>query len=404
MTNYILNNFKNGKAFIYQEKCINGEVVIGNRICIDTKGNKLFELPEVGMIVNEFEDEDIAFVMNYDSQYALLDNKGKFLTEFIYNNISRNSDEGLFYATKNGKHGYIDIRGNEIIPFIYECCNAFSEGLTAVKLDEKWGMVDFLNNTVIPFDYDDITICYNNIIAAQKDGKWGLINKQNEILVDFQFDLIDNWASKKSYTYPAMLNNKYGLIDRQGNILEEFIYDYIDVISDTDDIIGEYLRFEKDNKCALYSTRRKTFLTEFIYDDIEFCYENKLCVTLDNKIGFIDINGEVITPIIYDSSSTFYNEGFVAVQENGLHGALDSTGKEVIPCEYRFLGNFNEGIACATNQERQEGYIDKNDNTVIPFGKYRSCSDFHCGLAKVFDKELGQVYINKQDEVLKIKV
>ena len=32
MTNYFLNNFKNGKAFIYQKECINGEVFIGNRI------------------------------------------------------------------------------------------------------------------------------------------------------------------------------------------------------------------------------------------------------------------------------------------------------------------------------------------------------------------------------------
>jgi hypothetical protein len=76
MTNYILNNFKNGKAFIYQEECINGEVFIGNRICIDTKGNKLFELPDIGMIVNKFEKEDVAFVMNDDCQYAQLDNNG----------------------------------------------------------------------------------------------------------------------------------------------------------------------------------------------------------------------------------------------------------------------------------------------------------------------------------------
>ena len=40
MKNYELNKFQNGKAFIYFESNINGKHTCGNRICINSKGEK----------------------------------------------------------------------------------------------------------------------------------------------------------------------------------------------------------------------------------------------------------------------------------------------------------------------------------------------------------------------------
>ena len=361
---YNLNDFKNGKAFIYQEKCIDNEIVINNRICIDTKGNKLFELPEVGMIVNEFEDEDVAVVTNYDCDNALLDNKGNFLTDFSYDIMPSDFAEGFFPVKKNGKYGFIDLKGNEIIPCIYDFSYSFSEGIVAVKLNDKWGMVDIFNNIIIPFEYENMYVCCNNTIPVQKNGKWSVINKKNEVLIDFKYESIENLTIKNGFCYIAIQNGKYGLIDSQDNIIEEFTYDCIGLISDTDDIIGLYLSFEKDGKYALYSTKRKTFLTDFKYDFIEFCYENRFCVNINGKVGVIDINGETIAPAVYDCTFMFYDNGILTVMKNNLWGALDLAGNNVIPCEYHFLGNFNEGVACATNKEHQEGYIDNNNNAI----------------------------------------
>ena len=111
MFGYELNNFKNQKAFIHFDGVINGKFDYGPRICINTKGEKLFELPNRNMIVNEFEREDVAFVLGENMLYALMNNKGEFLTDFIYNRICRGSEEGFFEAIRNGKHGHINING-----------------------------------------------------------------------------------------------------------------------------------------------------------------------------------------------------------------------------------------------------------------------------------------------------
>ena len=150
MKNYKLNKFQNGKAFIYFEDKAN----YGNRICINNKGEKLFELPDKNMIVNEFEHEDIAFVTNYSGKYAVINNKGEFLTDFIFDSIYGGSEEGLWEVKRNGKHGAIDIQGREIIPCIYDDGCYLSEGIAAENKNDKWGMVDYCNNTVIPFVYE----------------------------------------------------------------------------------------------------------------------------------------------------------------------------------------------------------------------------------------------------------
>lgn len=46
-------------------------------------------------------------------------------------------------SKKNGRHGFIDNRGKEVIPFNYEDAHDMSEGLAAVKQNGKWGFVSF---------------------------------------------------------------------------------------------------------------------------------------------------------------------------------------------------------------------------------------------------------------------
>lgn len=64
------------------------------------------------------------------------------------------------------KHGYIDHKGNVVIPFIYKDAKFFSEGLAHVLTeDDKWGYFSRKGKLVIPtqwslasdFDYEEET-------------------------------------------------------------------------------------------------------------------------------------------------------------------------------------------------------------------------------------------------------
>lgn len=49
--------------------------------------------------------------------------------------------EGLAAVGQDGKWGYIDKTGNEVIPCVYDGTASFSEGLAWVRQDGKWGII-----------------------------------------------------------------------------------------------------------------------------------------------------------------------------------------------------------------------------------------------------------------------
>ena len=56
---------------------------------------------------------------------------------------------------KNGKRGYIDKTGSEVVPCKYDKAFGFSEGLAKVKKSGKYGFIDKTGREVVPFIYDE---------------------------------------------------------------------------------------------------------------------------------------------------------------------------------------------------------------------------------------------------------
>ncbi len=89
--------------------------------------------------------------------------------------------EGLAWVKKDGKYGYIDKTGKEVIPCIYEGAGDFSEGLAAVKQDDKWGFIDKTGKEVIPCNYDDAGNFYEGMSWVKKYDKFGYVCKKPEV-------------------------------------------------------------------------------------------------------------------------------------------------------------------------------------------------------------------------------
>ena len=404
MHGYELGPFKNGKAFIHFDGVIDGKSDYGPRICINNKGEKLFELPDRDMFVWDYEDEDIAFVTDKNGLQAVMDNRGNFLTDFAYNRILGGSEEGLWEVKRNGKHGHIDITGKELIPCMYDDGGYFSEGVVAECLNGKCGMVDTRNEIIIPFEYEGICVCKNFLINAKKNGKYGLINKRNEVVVDFLYDEIDCWCTRDCTAYPTLKDDKWGIIDRYGNVLEDFIYDDAQLISDNEDNAGEFIILLKGDFKAIYSTKKRGFITEFEYNFIGYLSNNRFLVLKNGKVGFVDTYGEVVIPLIYDKyTHDDFSEGLCVVYKDGKAGMIDTEGNVVVPFEYYKLYNCHEGMIWARNEKYENGYLNRKGEIVIPFGKYHVNYRFSDGLTSAWSENTGNVYLTKQGEVIELK-
>ena len=97
------------------------------------------------------------------------------LTEAVQKYDVLNSfHEGLAIVKKDQKYGYIDGKGNEVVPCIYDYIDNFSEGLARVWNDDLYGFVDKTGKEVIPCEYDKARDFLEGLAAVKKDGLWGL--------------------------------------------------------------------------------------------------------------------------------------------------------------------------------------------------------------------------------------
>ncbi len=102
------------------------------------------------------------------AQFVYLDKYGK-----VY------FSEGLARVERDGKYGFIDKTGQEVITLKYDDTGLFfSDGLARVELNGKWGFIDKRGKEVIPFKYDyakDYGEHLSDLAAVELNGKWGFI-------------------------------------------------------------------------------------------------------------------------------------------------------------------------------------------------------------------------------------
>lgn len=124
----------------------------------------------------------------------------------------------------------------------------------------------------------------------------------------------------------------------------------------------------------------------FIYEGAERFADNGLAwVKLDQKFGMIDTTGQVITPMRFDMASENQG-GRVTVRQGNQIGYLDDKGNIAIPLEYSYGADFEDGYAVVgktdATGDAHYGIIDKNNRVVVPLIN-DFVADFSDGLSSV---------------------
>lgn len=366
--------------------------------CINTKGELLFKLPS-NCYAHRIEDDNVIFVSKFsdkDSE-ALFDTNGNQLTDFKYLTIFGGVEEGFFDVQDlNRKRGHLSLTGVEVIPCIYDDGYYFSEGVAPMKLNDKWGVINHKNETVIPFMYEEISICSNNRIPAKLNNKWGVIDKFNNTIIDFKFDDIEFYLNHDCGSFPVKLDNKWGIADIYGNILFDFMYDDCDSLDES----GLY-KFRQNDKWAIYSCEKNSFISPFMYDDIDL-FSNGLCqVKINGKSDCIDMENNPISDFKFDYVENYYKTNLVSVFNDRKWGLMNNGGRILIPIEYKdkIKRCFQKFVLWESGDFNQ--YItDINGNIVIPKKEHQNFyGDFSDGFISLYHYG----YLNTKGEKLELK-
>lgn len=112
------------------------------------------------------------------------------------------------------------------------------------------------------------------------------------------------------------------------------------------------------------------------------------------KWGAINTEGKEVVPCVYDRVNSFH-DGLAAVCKNDKWGYVNTKGELVIPCIYEYANDFSDGLA-AVRKNGKEGFVNKKGEVAIPL-KFEDCGIFSEGLAYAGDKT-GNYFINTDGE------
>jgi outer membrane protein OmpA-like peptidoglycan-associated protein len=237
---------------------------------VDVNGKEL--VPLTLTAANDFTDG--ISVVSKDNQNYLLTMTGTFIKpKKNYYQIGE-AREGLILVkdTKEGKHGFINYKGEEVIPCQFETVSGFFDGLSTAKKGKKFGYIDKSGKVVIDFKYNYAIPFYDG--KATVDFK-SVIDKNGKELFSLGSNAGTSYSGFQNGYMPVCITNKRstGFVNTKGKVVVEPKYYTVG-------------GFSEGVALADYGEGR--------------------------KVGFINSTGEVVLPFIYQKASNF-SEGMAAV-------------------------------------------------------------------------------------------
>jgi hypothetical protein len=261
------------------------------------------------------------------------------------------------------------LTGREAIPYQFDECRDFSEGLAAVQAGRGWGFIDATGKFVIPphlkaaADFHEGLARFeewDTIRCVDPEGIGGFKAFHANDTPDWAYRLHDGRSSTDDMGLDACTGGLFGFLDHSGTI----------VIA-------------------------PTFKRAWDFS------EGRAVVRTDGfQSGYIDKTGRIVVKPQFDSASDF-SDGLASVGDfgpTGRFGYIDKNGTVVIPLRFFLALDFSEGLAPVMSSQGHWEFIDHRGNFAI-LPKFASATPFSEGFAVVFsDDILGSYYVDKKGE------
>ncbi len=157
-----------------------------------------------------------------------------------------------------------------------------------------------------------------------------------------------------------------------------------------------------DGKKFGFINQEGTILVPTVYDELYSYHNSTVLAKIDNKFGVIDIkDNNIIVPIIYDYVH-FHPNGsnpFFQVKQNSKIGFFNKKGKLIIPFEYDKAGILSENMI-TLQKDNLLGVVDDKNTIIIPFSDYRYIYGISEGLFAVINNKYKAGYLDKQNNVI----
>jgi hypothetical protein len=115
---------------------------------------------------------------------------------------------------------------------------------------------------------------------------------------------------------------------------------------------------------AIVDSATEKLIKALKYENVGKVSQGRIVVKSGDKVGYIDTDGNEITPFIYTEAKDFIG-GMGVVTINKKYGAVNLSGKEVTGMKYDYVCEFSDGISMVTIGSLK-GYINMEGQEILP--------------------------------------
>lgn len=320
--------------------------------------------------------------------------------------VAQEKNDCRYLIEVDGKYGYINQKGEEVIKPQYDYAEGFLDGLAFIcnnidakgnqKCDyidiygkiqkpqprfidrnSKAAMIDASNYSEIGDFHEGLAHVCKTITNQQE--KCGYINKDGKIIIPLKYDYASDFSEGLASVSIFDKNGKRllkesGYIDKTGKLIlkGDYFYDFSNGVA-SDIYCSQY--FDKTGKVIVDISKLGSSSIDGV---CSYFNDGLLLIRLKNNyFGYVNKKGELLiktnakTDEDYTPLAPYFSEGLAYIELNNKWGFIDKTGKVVIKPRFikNFDGNifedmkFNNGLA-RVKEKNKYGYINKLGNYI----------------------------------------
>jgi hypothetical protein len=327
-----------------------------------------------------------------------------------YTRVEFFGETGVILLNENGYFIADDLA--HFVPIDCDDITVISDRAAIARKGHRFGVVNPYGDLLVPIGMDYIWNVSEELVGLRFVGKEGLMNTDGDILLMPVYDMVYHIAED---ILAVSVGNTFGLMSTAGNVI------FMLELSDTwvySDELSVWLRFH-NNRLDVAGEQGEIILDtiNFIYDKAVNTPDTLYKAQKGSQFGYVDIDGSILLPLIYDSAWTFNEElslwiahdtnwmmtgrqgetildpetflhGSVygsdllhQVSKEGRFGYINANGEIVIPIEFDEINYYENGIAIA-RKGSQSGFIDQRGDLLTPI-IYENITEFSEDMAWV---------------------
>jgi len=319
------SDFSNGRAI----------VEVGGKSGVINRTGKLILPLEFSEIVQVSTN---LFAATKDSLYALYDFNGTIIVSESFDDVYPN-EKGYIKFKQNGKTGFLNLKGNIVVPASSLDQFFYSDTLIIFKDSILFGIKDLSNKVIVKPQYEMIHPLSNGRAIFLLNNKLGYLDEKGNKIIKNTFDPIPNYGQMCNFKdgfAKVRMKGKFGIIDLKGKY-----YVNPEYIGMGD--IGPLVSFSKGKQWGYFKLEDKSLSVQPIFDFASSFHSGLAVVEVKSLQGVINDKAKWIIPAVHKVIKAVNEEMFI-VSDGEKFGLMNSNGESVLEMIYSQIRLLNKDL------------------------------------------------------------